>query len=205
MTSAAEPSTGHAAEGSFQAEPPNPRYATRYTTGADSRYATPAGGPTQSETDAMRPSAGQYVSGGSAIPPGQTGYEPGNTGYEPGNTGYEPGNTGYAPTGVAPYRSPAGAPGSYGAAGVAAATDPHYRPGGTSDYVPRGQAAATTASVPAEQLGSGSQAMPLERQPAPTSGTSRYGTVYPSDAPASVPPPTSSYPPAGTQYDYYRQ
>lgn len=53
-------------------------------------------------------------------------------GYRPGTSSYEPGNTGFAPRGTAPYRSPAG---SYQSP-RGTATDPHYRPGGTSDYAP---------------------------------------------------------------------
>lgn len=57
--------------------------------------------------------------------------------YAPGATGYQPGRTGYNPPGTEPYSSPSGAYASPAPlSSTETSADPHYRPGGTGDYVP---------------------------------------------------------------------
>jgi hypothetical protein len=97
--------------------------------------------------------------------------------YQPGNTGYQPGNTGYTPPGTTPYHSPAG---SYGSdPNATSQADPHYRPGGTGDYLPTG--ATGTAATASTGYGV-----------APTGASATTGTTA---APA--------YPQTGTATDPY--
>lgn len=94
-----------------------------------------------------------YDASGTAPPASTTGYQPGVTGYQagtseyqPGATGYQPGATGYQPPGVPAYQSPAGA---YPASTMPPTTsETPYRPGSTSDYVPRGAQSSTSGGGP---------------------------------------------------------
>ncbi|REK15712.1 MAG: hypothetical protein DWQ37_07780 [Planctomycetota bacterium] len=54
-------------------------------------------------------------------------------GYRPGSTGYTPGATGYSPPGVPKYEI-ASRPNVVDSPGK---SDPYYRPGGTTDYIPK--------------------------------------------------------------------
>ena len=70
-------------------------------------------------------------------------------GYQPGNTGYTPGATGYSPPGVSAYETTA-------PPNVVATPkgDPYYRPGSTSDYLPRGSSQpATSPATGADRYG----------------------------------------------------
>jgi len=104
-----------------------------------------------------------YSPPASIYPPGETGYTPGDTGYTPGNPGYTPGDPGYTPPGVSPYRSPAG---PYTLPAGNPDDPPPYRPGSTSDYVPRTPTAGLPASNPSAYPGgarsSGAGVMPAE-------------------------------------------
>jgi hypothetical protein len=87
---------------------------------------------------AAAPAGGSTLSGSD--------YTPGRTGYTPGATSYTPGDTGYTPPGVSPYRLPSG---SSTLPARNSADPPPYRPGSSTDYVPRtpsGTAAGSGAS-----------------------------------------------------------
>jgi hypothetical protein len=90
-------------------------------------------------------------SGTSGYNPPAGSYTPGNTGYNPPASDYRPGDNGYNPPGASPYRSPAGS--TMPGASPAADDDPHYRPAGTSDYVPR-SSAGSMARAPSDTNGS---------------------------------------------------
>jgi hypothetical protein len=97
--------------------------------------AAPAGG------TGYNPPAGSYAPAntGSNAPAGD--YRPGNTGYNPPASDYRPGTTSYSPSSASPYRATAAST----TPSTAVADDlPPYRPGNTSDYVPR--SATTTAA-----------------------------------------------------------
>ncbi|HVX64036.1 MAG TPA: hypothetical protein VHC19_25660 [Pirellulales bacterium] len=137
-------------------------YGTPYQGGAGADPAmqnNPYGAPAAQMADSRAGAAGgqydgaaNYNAGGYQGTPettpygqGAAGQPPlGNTGYQPGQTGYNPGATGYNPAGVPPYQSPAGAYNPDPAAGQA---EPHYRPGGTSDYAPGPGAGAGAAGA----------------------------------------------------------
>lgn len=82
--------------------------------------------------------------------PGGSGYTPGATGYTPGETDYSPGATDFTPPGVDRYQSPAGSysspAGSYTSPASTSDDPPPYRPGSTSDYMPRTPSAATSGA-----------------------------------------------------------
>jgi serine/threonine-protein kinase len=179
---AADTGAGYAASDELTPEGAAPRV-SRYT-GAGRYGESSAAAPSQPAADSS--SANRYLPGSTGYQPGATDYQPGDTGYDPGQTGYDPGATDYSPPGVQRYQPPAGGAASYGDE-PSPESDPHYRPGGTSDYVPaREGASASPTSVPGSTR--------------PAATVSRYG-AYPSDAPASVTPPASSYVPPGSQYD----
>lgn len=98
---------------------------------ADSRYgaADPYATPSQ-------PAAGQPPAANS------TSSEP----YRPGSTGYKPGQTGYSPPGVPQYQVPAqpNVPSIQ-------RSNPYYRPGSTSDYVPAGGSGTPSASASSDR------------------------------------------------------
>ena len=78
--------------------------------------------------------------------------------YVPAANSYQPGNNGYNPPGAAPYSaptapyvSPSGASYAPAAAAPSASSDNGYRPGGTSDYVPRRPAAGDPQAAPSYQ------------------------------------------------------
>jgi len=104
-----------------------------------------------------------YYPPASSYAPGETGYAPGDTGYTPGNPGYTSGDTGYTPPGVSPYRSPAG---SYTLPAGNPDDPPPYRPGSTSDCVPRMPSASLPASnssvYPGGVPSTGAGVMPAE-------------------------------------------
>ncbi len=90
------------------------------------------------------------------------------SGYQPGSTSYAPGDTGYQPPGVPRYEMPA-EPNV-----VANRPDPHYRPGGTGDYIsPAQQPAATVAdrySNPTSQYSHETQYLKRDGSDSPSKG-----------------------------------
>ena len=131
--------------------------------------AAPVGGypQTQSPTEQAYPNTG--------------GYQPGGAG-----TGYQPGATGYNPPGTTQYQSPTGPYADQTAAAqtAAAQTDPHYRPGSTSDYSPTAGAAGSAASTAA--TGYGQPATTTAAAPGGYGNTARYpSTTGTGAAPAS--------------------
>ena len=126
----------------------------------------------------------------------------------PGNTGYQPGNTGYNPPGTQPYQSPAG---NYNPDNGTQA-DPHYRPGGTSDYTPgaggaTNSAATSYAATAAGNSGAGGYAdtgaATANRYPSATTSTSRYPSSPTEDRYGR--PTTANASAAGTTGGYYPQ
>lgn len=99
-------------------------------------------------SSAYNPPEGGYAppAGGSGAPVGD--YRPGTTGYNPPASNYRPGDTGYNPPSTSPYRAPSG---SVTPSDSAPATDepPPFRPGSTSDYVPRSANPSPAASTAA--------------------------------------------------------
>ena len=121
--------------------------------------------------------------------PGNTGYNPGGAAYQPGNTGYTPGDTGYEPP------SPSGG-------ALPATAEPHYRPGGTGDYVPTRRSTSTprtgTSPSPFVPPASSSRLDPAGSESAAATGpanTGRYGD-YSAGGTASANLPTT----VGTVY-----
>jgi hypothetical protein len=97
------------------------------------------------------PPAGSYAPGssGSGAPAGD--YRPGSTGYNPPASDYRPGTTSYNPPSASPYRAPAAST----ASSTAVADDlPPYRPGNTSDYVPRSAASTAARDLPGSRVDS---------------------------------------------------
>ena len=180
----------------------NPAYST-----ADARYGQPQGYDNAASSSGAN---SQYNAGGAgyvggATTPEQSPYSQASDAAwsqgatTPGNTGYQPGATGYNPPGTQPYQSPAG---NYNSDPNATQADPHYRPGGTSDYTPgaggaTNGAATSYASTAAGNYGAGgyaeTSAAPASRYPAaPTED--RYGR-----------PTTANASAAGTTGGYYPQ
>jgi|GEM_PF-1558395 len=102
----------------------------------------PTNGRPASPTNEFRPPIG------SAAPSGD--YRPGNTGYQPPASDYRPGDTGYRPPATSPYRGPNGSQMPAGAS----STDepPPFRPGSTSDYVPKSANAGPSATTASRDL-----------------------------------------------------
>lgn len=77
-------------------------------------------------------------------------YRPGNTGYQPPASDYRPGDTGYRPPATSPY---GGSTGSAPPAGFPSADEPPpFRPGSTSDYVPKSASAGPAANTASRDL-----------------------------------------------------
>jgi hypothetical protein len=120
--------------------------AAAYT--ADNRYANPyVAPPAQPEQTAADHYGAQQAGDPYAAPAASPVAPPETTGpthYQPGSTSYVPGDTGYNPPGVPKYESPVGkyeVPQQPNV--IAKRADPHYRPGGTSDYLGGAHATAT--------------------------------------------------------------
>ncbi len=69
-----------------------------------------------------------------------TDYRPGNTGYQPPASDYRPSDTGYRPASTSPYRG-------FNNARPQADEPPPFRPGSTSDYVPKSTSAGSSANT----------------------------------------------------------
>lgn len=100
----------------------------------DFRSSAPAGSPFSDS----RP-------GNTGFPPPASDYRPGNTGYRPPASDYRPGDTGYRPPATSPYRGPNGS-------APPADEPPPFRPGSTSDYVPKAANGGPTASTASRDL-----------------------------------------------------
>lgn len=162
--------TGAGPAGGYAGQPAGYSQSQAYPPAGGSPYAgaNPAGGYEQPRTADARYQAGAPGGYGTSSPYDTNAYGGGYSGqdpnaqpaapaggyqqspapteqpYQPGNTGYQPGDTGYNPPGMTPYQSPAG---SYNPdPNATSQTDPHYRPGSTSDYAQAASPAATTAS-----------------------------------------------------------
>ena len=135
-----------------------------YTADARSNYAQPQANYNTPSQYAGNGGAGY---GANAAMPEQSPYgAPADPAYgqggAAGNNGYQPGNTGYNPPGVPPYQSPGS---NYNPDPNAGASEPHYRPGGTSDYSPASGTGGASAA------GSGAAGYEDSRY-----GNSGYGT-----------------------------
>ncbi|MEX2119782.1 MAG: hypothetical protein WD847_09320 [Pirellulales bacterium] len=115
--------------------------------------------------------------------------------YQPGRSDYQPGATGYAPPGVGTYQ---GAGGSAGASGA----DPHYRPGGTRDYLPAGSGAGTAppnhgsrqTTRPGSPAGS-IYADTVDESYGSSAGNDRYGDYRDPSGPLAPPEVNVALPP----------
>ena len=145
--------------------------AAAYT--ADNRYANPYAGAAQPEQAAAdhygaQQSADPYGTGNPAAPPAAPpAAAPPAGGYQPGTSSYTPGDTGYSPPGVPKYEMPA-QPNV-----IANRSDPHYRPGGTGDYLggaPTATATADRYNNPAAAYSQGSPYMAPDGSNSPSKG-----------------------------------
>lgn len=166
--SAAPPAARYNAAPVQPQSPPAGRYDSYPdATSTGDRYGSPAGSSTAANYDPYS-APGSYETPTADAPYATTQ----DNRYQPGQSDYKPGQTDYAPPGVARYDSPA-APYESPAQPYKAdmASDPHYRPGSTTDYVgskPAVKPAPATATKP-------------------TTTTSRYGTTAPAGMPQANP------------------